>query len=263
VARQHPDATAGRHPGTAADEQPDATAGRHPDTTADEQPDALADEHPATVANRLPAVKEPHRRTRLETVTTVILAAATVLSAWSAFQAAKWNGVQSVQFSRANTARTESVRASTVSGQQTLGDTSLFTAWLTATEEGQTKLAGRLASLFRGEFKAAFDDWEARSPLTDPSAPATPFDLPSYQSAADRQSNQLARQASQSFTAATTANQRADNYVLMTVLFAIVLFLGAISTRFGSLRRQAGTAWATAALLVAGVVVTATFPVQV
>jgi hypothetical protein len=254
VAHEHPDAI--------ADEHPDATADQGPDAIADEHPHAMADEQPAVAADTPSAAKGRHR-SRLETMTTVILAAATVLSAWSAFQAAKWNGVQSVQFSRANTVRTESVRASTLSGQQTLGDTSVFTAWLTATEEGQTELAGRLASLFRGEFKVAFDDWEARSPLNDPTAPATPFDLPSYQSVADRQTNELARQAGQSFTAATTANQRADNYVLMTVLFAIVLFLGAISTRFGSLRRQAGTAWATGALLLAGVVVTATFPVQV
>jgi hypothetical protein len=33
------------------------------------------------------------------------------------------------------------------------------------------------------------------------------------------------RTASQNFTAATRANQRSDNYVLMTVGFAIVLFV--------------------------------------
>jgi hypothetical protein len=72
----------------------------------------------------------------------------------------------------------------------------------------------------------------------------------------------LASQAAQNFTAATRANQRADNYVLMTVGFAIVLFLGAVSTRFGSLRRQAITAWTTGALLLVGLVVVATFPIQ-
>jgi hypothetical protein len=146
------------------------------------------------------AARAPQRRSRLETLTTVILAAATVLSAWSAFQSAKWNGVQSVQFSRANTSRLESVRASTQSGQQTLGDMAEFTAWLTATEEGQTRVATRLASLFRGEFKTAFDDWESRSPLSNPAAPATPFDLPSYQSAADGRANRLAGQAAQNLS---------------------------------------------------------------
>jgi hypothetical protein len=175
-----------------------------------------------------------HRTRRLEFISTLLLSAATVLTAWSAYQSSRWSGDQATEFSQASASRTESVRASTLAGQQTIGDVSVFTAWLTAADEGHVHLADLLASRFRGEFKVAFEAWEATSPLTDPSAPATPFVLPQYESASTREATVLEARASSEFSAATEANGRGDDYVLMTVLFSLVLFFGAISTRFES-----------------------------
>jgi hypothetical protein len=202
------------------------------------------------------------RGRRLEIVATVLLSAATVLTAWSAFESTKWSGVQATRFSQASATRTESVRASTIAGQQTVADVTVFTAWLTATDQGQTHLAGLLAARFQGEFKVAFDAWLRLSPLTNATVPATPFALPQFEQASAQKATQLEATASREFTEATDANQRSDNYVLMTVLFALVLFFGAVSTRFES--RSIGVALLTVGALVfiAAAVITATFPVE-
>ena len=69
---------------------------------------------------------------RVELVSTIVLAVAVIFTAWSAFQSAKWGGIQSIRFSEAGAARTESVRLSTLAGQQAQIDATLFVDWITA-----------------------------------------------------------------------------------------------------------------------------------
>lgn len=218
---------------------------------------------PTRAPDAPPDAARQHRRARwMEVVATVLLSAATVLTAWSAFQATKWSGVQAIAFSRASASRTESVRASTSAGQQSVADVSVFTAWLTATDQGQTRLADLLATRFRGELKTAFRAWEATDPLTNPAAPATPFAMPEYRSAGAHRASELAALATTQFNQATDANQRSDNYVLMTVLFAMVLFFGAISTRFELIPIQVALLGVAGVVFIASVAITATFPVK-
>lgn len=199
---------------------------------------------------------------QLETVATVLLAAATVLTAWSAFQSAKWSGIQAIRFSQASASRTESVRASSAAGQQSLADISMFTAWLTATDQGQVRLAALLADRFRGEFAVAFRAWDRLSPLTDPRAPATPFAMPQYQLAEARRATELENLAITRFDQATAANQQADDYVMMTVVFAMALFFGAVSTRFSAGRLRAALLVCGLVTFLAAAAVTVTFPVR-
>ena len=52
-----------------------------------------------------------------EVVATIVLAIATLATAWSGYQAARWGGVQSTSYSQAAALRTESVRTSNQAGQ--------------------------------------------------------------------------------------------------------------------------------------------------
>ncbi len=200
---------------------------------------------------------------RIEIFATMLLSAATVLTAWSVYQSGRWSGVQATAFSQASASRTESVRASTQAGQQTIADVSVFTAWLTATDEGNTHLANLIAVRFRGEFEVAFSAWETTSPLTNPSAPATPFALPQYESANTRQATGLEMLATKQFNQATEASQRADDYVLMTVIFALALFFVAVSTRFKLLGIQSLLLSVAGVVFVAAAAITASFPVNI
>jgi hypothetical protein len=108
----------------------------------------------------------------------------------------------------------------------------------------------------------AFEAWESTSPLTNASAPATPFAMPGYELADSRQARQLEATASRQFSQATEANQRADNYILLTVLFALVLFFGAVSTRFDARSIQITLLSVGAVVFVVVAVITTLFPVE-
>ncbi len=168
---------------------------------------------------------------RIETWSVILISMATVATAWSAYQAHRWGGVQAVNFGLANTNRTESVRASNLAAQQTAVDVNVFTDWVAAKAAGDQRLADFLEQRFRVEFVPAFEAW-LELPRINNIPEGTPFTLPEYVLAERERSDQLADDAGAYFEAAKDANQTGDNFVLIGVLFASCLFFGGISTRF-------------------------------
>ncbi len=217
---------------------------------------------------------------RFELLEAILLALAAILTAWTAFQATKWGGVQADSYSRAGAARTESVRASTRAGQLSAVDVDTFTSWLAAvgaderagvesglTEDGYTPQprteSAFLYARFRPEFRTAFDAWLATGPRTNASSPPTPFAMAEYRVAEAEQSIVLDQQADALSATARQANQRGDNYVLMTIMFALVIVLVGIGTKMDTVKaRTLLFALATVALAAAAVVVF-TFPVEI
>jgi len=169
---------------------------------------------------------------RFELVATIILAIATLTTAWSGYQSVRWNGVQAQDYLRASTARVESTKAATTAGQAALYDSQNFTQWLNAYATGNTQLAGMFEKRFRAEFRPAFDAWMATNPLADASAPPGPMSMPQYVLADSQRATDLETQATALFEAGNDANEWADQYVLNTVFLASALFLAGISERF-------------------------------
>jgi lipopolysaccharide/colanic/teichoic acid biosynthesis glycosyltransferase len=56
------------------------------------------------------------RDRRVELIAAIMLSIATVVTAWSAYQATRWSGDQTESYTRASATRTESVRSSTLAG---------------------------------------------------------------------------------------------------------------------------------------------------
>jgi Ca2+/Na+ antiporter len=203
------------------------------------------------------------RAERLEIVATVLLALATVATAWSGYQASRWNGEQAKAFSRGNAARIESTRASSLADAQTQIDVATFTAWVDAYAQGQVKLADFYLKRFRAEFKPAVDAWIATRPLKNANAPLTPFAMPQYRLAARKEAAGLDLEAEAWATKARTNVQRATNYVLGVVLFAAALFFAGMSAKLRTRRLRT-------VLLTFGLVVflgtvawIATFPISI
>jgi hypothetical protein len=175
---------------------------------------------------------------RLELVATVLLAVATVATAWSGYQASRWNGEQATAFSRATGARVESTKADGLANAQTQVDVATFTQWVDAYAQGQTELADFYFRRFREEFRPAMNAWVATRPRLNPDAPLTPFVMPEYQLEARQQADRLEAEAESWSAKARTNVQRATNYVLCVVLFAAVLFFAGMSTKLQALRLQ-------------------------
>lgn len=184
-----------------------------------------------------------------------MLAVATILTAWSGFQSGKWGGEQSVNFSEAGAARTESTRSDTLGGQLIQIDVAIYIDWITALREELNTgaitedslnpytptdgtVSGFLYNRFREEFLPAVDAWLATEPIINEAAPKTPFIMDEYVVAQRVEADRLAHVADDKAAQARTANQNGDNYVLTMVLFASVLFFAGVSSKMNRPRNR-------------------------
>lgn len=198
---------------------------------------------------------------RIEIITTIIMAITAVGIAWSSYQAARWGGEQSTNFSKASATRLESVRSSLTGYQAVTLDLILFADWIDAVSSGDQEKAEFLRVRMRDEMKPALDAWLAQDPFNDPSAPKMPFYLDSYKISQLEESSKLEEEATVFFNLARAANQNSDDYVLNTVWFASVLFFAGIATRFKSRNVQIAITILSAVLLIIGLVNLASLPI--
>ena len=173
---------------------------------------------------------------RVEVVATVLLSFAAVATAWSSYQATRWNGEQAKASSRTNAIRIDAARAQGLAQAQTQVDVATFTQWVDAYARDETELADFYFKRFRAEFKPAVDAWLAERPLRNPNAALTPFAMPQYRLAATAEAERLDAEAEVSAAIVRQNIQRASNYVLAVVLFAVSLFFAGLSTRLADRR---------------------------
>jgi hypothetical protein len=217
---------------------------------------------------------------RVELVATIVLAVATILTAWSGFQAGKWGGEQAVNFSEAGASRTESTRADTLAGQLTQIDVAMYIDWVTAisndladgaiTEAGLSPftpvrgtVSGFLYLRFREEFLPAVDAWLAEDPISNVNAPKTPFAMSEYVVAQGVEADRLTALADEKSAAARTANQNGDNYVLTMVLFASVLFFAGVSSKMNRPRNRVIILGFGILTLIVGLVILVSLPILI
>ena len=199
------------------------------------------------------------RDRRVELIAAIMLSIATVVTAWSAYQATRWSGDQSESYTKASATRTESVRASTEANRQVLIDVDTFLGWLDARQSGNRALADDIHARMREEFLPAFDAWLAAAP-TGEIPDGTPFVLNEYHLAAEEEATRLETEASALFEQGNESNQVSDNFVLAAVLFASVLFFSGLAGTFDSLRAQAFLLILGALMLAIGTVIVVTLP---
>ena len=75
----------------------------------------------------------------VEVAATVLLALATVATAWSGYQASQWHGDQAIASGRATATRVESARASGQASRQVQVDVATFTQWIDAYAQGDER----------------------------------------------------------------------------------------------------------------------------
>jgi hypothetical protein len=171
----------------------------------------------------------------IELVSALLLALATISAAWCAYQSTRWSGVQANAYASAGANRQESVRASSEYGAQVNIDVAVFMAWVQARRAQDADLAGFWEERFRAEFKPAFDAWLDSVPVGQ-IPPGSPFALAEYAPASRVLAEELERKAEDSAAEAREANQTGDNFVLLAVLFASVLFFAGVGTKFKGYR---------------------------
>lgn len=168
----------------------------------------------------------------LEVAAALMLSLATLGIAWSGYQAAKWSGLQARRYTQASTARSLANQAATLAAEDRTQDLLNFNRWLEVYTNGDTQLATLYERRFRAEFRPAFESWLADDPLANQDAIPSPLLEKNYKLADMEKADQLERLGDRRFEQGKEATENADDYVFVTVFFAIVLFFAGISLRF-------------------------------
>jgi hypothetical protein len=199
--------------------------------------------HNIEIAHHLNEGEEPappHAKGRahlvVELIEAVILALVAVTTAWSGYQAARWDANQSVLYGRSSRLRVEGQTMEVEANQAKVYDASIVVEWLKSEFHGETKLADFFERRILPEFRPAFEAWKKTDPLHNPNAPVGPAMMPEYRDARGEEAARKNKEATDLFEQGTRAREIGDAYVRATVGLATVLFLVAMSQRFRSQR---------------------------
>jgi hypothetical protein len=192
-----------------------------------------------------------------ELVAVILLSLVAVLTAWCGFESAKWGGDSSVAFSQASAARIEASDFESQARDARSIDVAVYTQWVLAGVNEDPALAEYIRERFSPEFATAFDAWQA-----DGGKERGPFVMEEYVPPGTTEAKEATEKANTLQADALSFNDKGDNYSLMTVMFALVLFLAAIAQRGISLLASRIVLGLAGVLAVAGLVVLLTFPVR-
>jgi len=163
----------------------------------------------------------------IDLISSALLAAATVASAWCAFQASVWNGVQTRALASASVAQFAASREGAVVDRNVTIDVGVFLRYADADMKGDRKATAFLEANARSEFRPALQAWIADQRSGRASAPL-PFFRAEYRIAAQDRIAGLDTRVASDLKIANAANHHSDAFVLHTVLFALsLMFLGA------------------------------------
>jgi hypothetical protein len=177
-------------------------------------------------------------RSRLDWVLVAILAVTSLCAAWSGYEAARWSGIQSSEYSRASANQSEANLETSRGYLAALEDESHFSGWANAYISGNDELATFFQQRFSPEYETAFNAWIATSPRTNPDGPASPMQMPEYVNPAIDHAEALTMASHAAFERGDQANERSDAHVLNTVIFASVLFFAGFASRIRAVKGQ-------------------------
>ena len=161
----------------------------------------------------------------------VLISVAAVLTALCGYQSGRWSGHQARYYNVANGERIKSAEASDRANVLTAIDVALFLQYIDAVDADNSSKAQFIYKRLRPEMRPAMAAWLASNPRTNPKAPSSPFVMPQYNLRTQTEAREHDSLAKASFEEAQTANQHSDDYLLLTVIFAGVSFLGGMSTK--------------------------------
>lgn len=194
------------------------------------RPKELTPQETAAILDRIleGVEKTPHRHW-LQIVGAIMLSLSTTCSAWCAYQSKLWGGVQMVRMAAtgkaiqlSSTAQIEAIQARTF-------DAAMFFSYMQAKHDGNERQEKFLFDRFRPEMKKAVDAWLSTDPFNNPAAPQGPFKMGEYVQHHLAEAKLQEERAAQQFASAQEAHHQSDTYMLLTVMFASVLFFGGLS----------------------------------
>jgi hypothetical protein len=202
----------------------------------------------------------PQKKKWVEPVTALLMALATLSTAWCSYQSAAWTRNSNRLMNEFNALERKAGLLSIQGIQQATIHTTMFMQMLAAQQAGNEKLANFYVERFPPDARKAYDTWLAERPFENPNADPHPFVPKLYEVRGTREAAEASAKAANSLQEARRAGSVSGQYLANTVLFATVLFFASASSKFEQRRvRVVAFAFAVSVFLFA-VVRTAMLP---
>jgi len=178
------------------------------------------------------AAEEAQRRRWLEPIAALIMALATVGTAWCTYQSASWTRHSNRASNQFNILERKA-GVSNIQGMQALTiHTAMFMQVLAAQQAGNQKLADFYVQRFPADVRKAYDAWIEQKPFENPNADPHPFVPNLYEMRGTREAAEATSNAATQIEDARKAGTVSAQYLGNTVLFAAVLFFANAASKF-------------------------------
>lgn len=179
-----------------------------------------------------PPVREPEKKRWVEPVAALLMALATLGTAWCSYEAAAWTRKANRLLNEYNALERKAGLLS-LQGMQTLTiHTAMFMQLLAAKEGGNERLADFYLQRFPPDLRKAYDSWMAEKPFENPKANPHPFVAGLYEVRGTREAAAATASAAGKVDESRAAGNISGAYLANTVLFATVLFFANASSKF-------------------------------
>jgi hypothetical protein len=194
------------------------------------------------------------KRRWFEPASAILMALATLSTAWCSYQSSRWNG-QSSSFATEAGRANQKAALFHLEGNQVLSmQAKIFTGFLDAQMSGNDKLAHFYLDRFPPELRRAYDAWMAEKPFENPNADPHPFVPNLYHPRFVEDARLANADAGRNDAETKRTGNIAAQYLSNTVLLAAVLFFAGASAKFDHRYvRQSSFFFAVAAFLFAAV----------
>jgi hypothetical protein len=172
------------------------------------------------------------KRRWFEPASAILMALATLSTAWCSYQSSKWNG-QSSAFATAAARSDRQAAMFTIEDNQVVGiQIKLFSDFINARISGNEKLAQYYSDRFPPELRAAYDRWMEQKPFENPKADPHPFVPSLYKPRFTEDVRNANADAARDGAEAKRTGDVGARYLSNTVLLAAVLFFAGTSAKF-------------------------------
>ena len=186
----------------------------------------------SSAATASPESSSKSKKKWIEPVVALVMALATVGTAWCSYESAAWTRRSNRLMNEVNSLERK-VALLNLQGMQTAQlHIAMFMEVLAAQQAGNEKLANFYAERFPPDVRKAYDAWLAQKPLENPKADPHPFVPNLYQLPGVREAAEATATAATKVEEAGRAGSLSGQYLANTVLFAAVLFFANAAGKF-------------------------------
>jgi hypothetical protein len=205
--------------------------------------------------------RQPEEKKKwVEPVAALLMALATLSTAWCSFESAAWTRKSNRLMNEFNALERKAGLLTMQGTQQATIHATMFMQLLAAEQAGNEKLVNFYVERFPPDVRKAYDAWLAQKPFENPNADPHPFVPKLYEPRGTREAADATAKAAINQQQAGTAGSISGQYLANTVLFATVLFFASASGKFEQRRVRVVTFTFAVAVFAFAVVRTAMLP---